>query len=384
MRRLLSSLLGLAMLLVVAVAHAAPTVRDSLAADARAKFDEGSQLYKSSAFAEAREAFLAAYAKSGDPRLLFNVAVCDKSLGRYARAMSTLSRSLANPDRPLPVEYTQRATEAIATLSRYVAFVSLRSSTEGVTYLVDGEEIRENPAPLETGSHRIEARRDGYEPMNRAVDVRAGERTTLDFPLEPSRRPGVAHVACKSERPCTIRIGGEILGNAPLDIRRNPGTYVVAALVDGRTFDDRAITFENGADFDVSFSGRPSLPARLRVITNDPGDMISIDGKDAGRSGIESELPPGEHRVLVSRPGATAKTVEVLLRDNETRDVRVELEAKGGGPSPWWFVGGGVLVAGAAVSILYFVLRPTTFEGSTAGTLNPGVVAASQPGAHFP
>jgi hypothetical protein len=371
-------LLILALSLVAADASAAPSLRDSLPQDAQVKFDEGSQLYRASAFAEAREAFLAAYAKSGDPRLLFNVAVCDKALGRYARAMSTLKRSLANPDRPLSPEYTQRTSEAIATLSRYVAFVELRSPVQGVTFLVDGEEVRETPVPLETGSHRIEARRDGYEPATRTIDVKAGERTTLELPLEPSTRPGVARVTCKTERPCTIRIGNEVLGSAPVEIRRTPGNYLVSAIVDGHTFDDRSIQFENGMDVDVTLTGRPILLARLRVMTTDPRDTVTIDGKPAGGSGSENQLLPGEHRVLVARPGAVSKTVELVLRDDETRDLRVELQERSS-ISPWWFVGGASAVAvGAAVTVLYFVLRPTTFEGNSAGTLNPGVVPASQ------
>ena len=68
----------------------------------------------------------AASISSGEPRVLYNVAVCEKALGQYARAIGTLKRSLTPTGHVLPSDYTQRVAETIATLSRYVAFVTRR------------------------------------------------------------------------------------------------------------------------------------------------------------------------------------------------------------------------------------------------------------------
>ena len=360
------------------------TLRESLGDDAGAKFDDGSRLYKISQFAEAREAFLAAYAKSGDPRVLYNVAVCDKSLGRYARAIAILRKSLAGTDRALPAAYTQKVSETIATLSRYVAFVTVQSTVEGTTITVDGEPLRENPTPLETGNHTIGYGKDGYESGSTPITVKAGESQTISVTPQRSQTPGAAHISCVGvgARPCEIRIGGESLGAAPVTFTRDEGSYVVKAFVDGRAWAEQRVELHNGSTVEIGLVGRVVQNGRIRVTTDRYDDVVAVDGKSTGRSGIEVELPPGEHRLVISRADGASKSIDVLLGENETRDLRVTLDEKRSGVSPWWFVGGGVVLAGVATAAIVIISnnRPTRFEGSSAGSLNPYVVPASLPG----
>ena len=110
---------ALALALVAVPALAAP-LRDSLKGDARTAFDEGTRLYKDGRFEEARAKFDAAYKASGERRLLFNVAVCDKALGHNARAMHEIEDSLS--DRTgLPNDYVDHAQQALATLREHVS-----------------------------------------------------------------------------------------------------------------------------------------------------------------------------------------------------------------------------------------------------------------------
>lgn len=380
---LVASALALGAALPPRSARAAPTsVRDGLAADARAKFDEGSRLYKAARYAEAREAFLAAHAQSGDARILFNVAVCDKALGRYARALATLQKSLASPDRPLPAEYTQRASEAIATLSRYVAFATLEPSAEGASLAVDGEPVRDNPVALETGEHTVTASKDGYEPLSVVITVKAGDTPRVKLSLVSASRPGTARITCSGAPPCEIRVGDRALGAAPVSFSAGAGTYVVVATVEGKPFTEQTIELVNGKTIEVSLAPRPVRPAHLRVSTDRPDDLVSVDGRNVGQSGIEVELAPGEHRVAITRRDGGSKSLDLLLRENETRDLRVTLDEKKG-PSAWWFVGGGVVLAGVATTAyLLSTSRSTRYEGSSAGTLNPYVVPAAVPAAH--
>lgn len=377
-------LLAISLASVGASARATPEeapVRERLDGDARTKFDLGTALYKKAAFAPARDAFMAAYATSGDARILYNVAVCDKSLGHYARAIETLQRSLAGTDRPLPASYTLRASETIATLSRYVAFVSVEAP-EGATITVDGEPARANPFPLDTGAHSVVVSKESFEPDSRVLNVAAGETTRVAAALVPSSRPGTAVINCAGSLACDVRVGDEDLGTAPVTLTRSAGSYLVRAFVGGRLTSEERVEIKNGKDIAVTLTPRPIPYAHLRVTTDDPGDAVTVDGKLAGKSGLDAELEPGEHRVTLSRKGGAAKTLELVLRDGETRDLRVTLdEAKrSSGISPWWFVGGGALVAGAAAVGVYAATRPTTFEGSAAGTLNPYVVTANAPG----
>ena len=351
-------------------------VRDTLDAEAKADFDAGAQLFRQGQVREARDAFLAAYARSNEPRVLFNVAVCDKQLGHHAQAIATFKKSLAAADRPLPREYIERTAEALATLRRYVASVTVDTSVEGAVVRVDGEVLRENPTDVDPGSHVIAASKDGFETATTTVTVKAGDTPRVSLALTPSSSPGTAKLVCVGEPSCELRIGDEVIGRGTASVSRTTGSYVVRAFAAGRLWSERRVDITNGVTVDVALIGAPAPLARLRIMTDRFDDVVTIDGVRAGKSGVESELAPGEHRVIIARPSGESKTIDVLLRDNETRDLRVALEEKKG-VSPWWFVAGGVVLAGATTAVIVVATRPTTFEGNSAGTLNPYVVTAS-------
>lgn len=378
-RHLLFGTSALAAILVPSSAVAKePSLRDSLSGAAQQKFDEGARLYKAARYAEAREAFLAAHAASGDARILFNVAVCDKALGRYARALATLRKSLANPDRPLAAEYTQKASEAIATLSRYVAFVTVESSVDGAALSLDGEPLRDNPVAVDTGEHTVSASKDGFDTATSTFVVKAGDAPRVKLALTATTRPGEARISCPANVRCEIRVDDRLLGPAPVTLTAPAGSYVVKATVDGRSFSERTIDLANGKTVEVTMAA--ARLARLRVTTDRPEDVVTVDGRPAGQSGIEIEVPPGEHRVAISRGDGASKSLDLLLREGELRDLRVSLDQKKG-PSAWWYVGGGALLAGAAATAYALSSsRSTRFEGSSSGTLNPYVVPASQRG----
>lgn len=325
--RFLRALLAIAILASAPRVVAAPSptsVRETLSEPARAAFDEASRLYREKRYVEARDGFLGAHRLSGDARILFNVGVCEKALGQYARAIRTFEQSLAAADRSVDADYAERVAEAIKTLSRYVAVVTVTSTVGGVDFSVDGEPLLENPTSLDAGPHTFMGTKIGYQPASRTVTLTAGKPETVN--LDPS--PIAAPSAPSGDRP-------------PL--------------------------------------GPLATVAHLRVTTDRPGDAITIDGAIVARSGSAIELPPGEHQVVITRSDGGSRTLEILLRENERRDVRVVFEEKKG-LSPWWFIGGGVLLAGAVTTAAILLSQPTRFEGSGAGTLSPFVVTASMPG----
>lgn len=356
-------------------------LRQSLNAPAREKFDEGTRLYRQSRFSEAREAFMAAQALSGELKIFYNVAVCDKALGRYARAITVLKRSLPGERTDDPA-YQQRVEDTIAALSRHVAFVTI-AAAEGAVITVDGEPLASNPLPLETGSHAIVATKEGYERATVTINVVGGQDQRVDVRLEPAVRPGVANIACAVPR-CQIRVGGEMLGPAPVTLQRESGSYLVQAVRDGRVIAAQNVQIVNGKSIDVDLAALAPAPAHLRVTTDQADDAVSVDGERVGRSGIEVELSPGEHRVFIARTGGPSRQIDVLLREGETRDLRVTLEEKRG-MSGWWLVGAGVLVTAAAVTTAAILASDssssTRYEGNGAGTLNPYVVPARFGGA---
>ena len=68
-------------------------------------------------------------------------------------------------------------------------------------------------------------------------------------------------------------------------------------------------------------------PAQLIVDTN-PKAHVATYGLANGTPGIPIPLPPGEHRVRISRPGYTSRTEHVRLEAGEMRTLFAPIEAK--------------------------------------------------------
>ncbi|MBL0197056.1 MAG: hypothetical protein IPQ09_23080 [Myxococcales bacterium] len=73
----------------------AKTIREDLPASVHSKWDTALVLFGAGNWGAARTEFLDVYNESKNPRVLFNVAICEKNTGQYARAIATLSGELA-------------------------------------------------------------------------------------------------------------------------------------------------------------------------------------------------------------------------------------------------------------------------------------------------
>lgn len=315
----------LALVLNAGSAHAQATVRDALPEDAQAQFDNATQLYRANRLAEARTAFSSAYAASREPRVLFNVAVCEKGLGQFAHAIRTMERSLSELPPGKYGDYETLTRSAIEALRSRVAEVTFSSDVPGARYAVDGEPVEGEAALLDSGPHVLEARKEGFLTTSRSISVVAGRKERVVFALAPAPTPA-----------------------------------------------------DNSGTQDAALAARKL--GKIRVSSDNTKDAVRIDGRLAGLSGAEIELSAGEHRIDVSNADGLTKTVEIALRNGETREVHVSLGEKRG-ISPWWFVGGGAVLAGAAGVLVFAVTRPTKYEGANAGTLNPHIVPAGYRGA---
>lgn len=373
-------------LLTAPKVFAAPSsLRESLPQEQRTAFDEGSKLYAEKRYVDAREAFLNVFSKSGDARVLFNVAVCEKALGRYAEAIASIERSLALLGSAATPDFSTRAKTALDALSAYVGTVRLESNVDGVTFTVDGLVAKETTVRLDSGEHTITAQKPTFSPSSQRVTVVAREQRTLRFDLAPSDPTVAVAIQCETLKPCLIDVDGVSLGNAPVRVSREPGTFRVRATVDGKPFGEKLVELVLGAPVSISLRGK--LLPHLRLTTERVDDNVWIDGVLVGKGNVEADLFAGEHNVAVSSIKGQRRSLDLVLRERENRDVHLalasgepEATSDRAGISPWWFVGGAAVLAGAAATVIYFATAPTKYEGSGAGSLNPYVVTATHPG----
>jgi tetratricopeptide (TPR) repeat protein len=227
---------------------------------ARSDFERGAALYRAGDFRAALAAFEAAQARAPTPQTLFNIARCQERLGQLADAADSYSAYLAAaPDAPDRTAVSARIDELRA---RLPLEASLRISVEPQSVVsVDGEPAGLSPISvrLRPGAHHVRATQDGYQPLERDVELAPGGRVQLELSLVPLIPP----VAATEQVPeAAVR---DTVGPAP---RQQPRrwTYVAAGLA--------AACLTAGITFGVSASraqdtlkdGTPRSPEQVQQI----------------------------------------------------------------------------------------------------------------------
>lgn len=370
----------------VTVTPAAPTtrrVRAALSGEALRAFDRASTLFEDGDFRGARAEFERAHELAGDARLLYNVAVCDKMLRKYTRAIESLQRSLREGGKRLSSEYVARTNETINALAPYVSSVVISADQEGATVLIDGEPVgttpMNRPVPIEVGEHLISIRKSGYLDVPKRVRVTGGEVASASFALQTATTRSELSVDVQGAPPGTkvmVLVDGVEMGTAPFRSMVEAGPHTIGARAPGFTAAPRRVELEPREALTVSLAlERESKLGVLRVRVDDDSDIVELDGRDVSRGDYETKLAAGEHRLRVKRGGAETRALDFVIAENETRSVSLSLERKSG-LQTWFWVGGGVLVAAGATVAILLLTRTTEYEGSTPGTLPPRVLPA--------
>ncbi len=160
---------------------------------ARADFERGADLYRAGDFRGALAAFEAAQARAPAPQSLFNIARCQERLGQLAEAVESYGEYLASaPDAP---DRNAVAAHVAELEARLPLEASLRVTVEPpASVSVDGDPAGRSPVALrlKPGRHLVRAAEEGYQPLDREVDLAAGGRIQLELSLVPLLSPSVA------------------------------------------------------------------------------------------------------------------------------------------------------------------------------------------------
>jgi hypothetical protein len=196
------SLIGGAVLFSAAVHAQAPSAKNeqplaqSLKGDAKDAYSAASVLYKQGDFGGAETKYRQAYDLSKDPRLIFNMAACERGLHAYARMQVLLERYKQEAGANISAEDKKIVDEALAALPKFVGTVVVNVNVEGAAVTVDGEAVGSTPLAtpivLDAGRHTVVVRKDGYENVERPIEVSAGTPISLAVTLVVQVSPATA------------------------------------------------------------------------------------------------------------------------------------------------------------------------------------------------
>ena len=176
--------------------------------DAADHFRRGVSLYKDRDFVAALVEFRRAYELVPNYRVLFDIAQSLYQLQRYAEALSAFESYLAQAGTQIAPVRRASVESDIRALRARVGRLDVTTNVDGAEIRVDDQTVGTSPlaAPVlvSVGHRKITVAKPGRVPLEKFVDVAAGDRTAVsfDFP-EPASPPPVATNTTTPSNPTT-------------------------------------------------------------------------------------------------------------------------------------------------------------------------------------
>jgi hypothetical protein len=353
-------------LLAAAVAAAEPrpqSVRDQLPEDARKAWDNATTFFAAHQYDGAAVEFLRAYETSKNPRVLFNVGVCEKNLLHYARALGRLRQALVEGAGKLSTQETKAITDAIHVLEGLTTTVEISTNEAGAEVFIDDVAIGTTPlpgaVPIDPGEGRIiRVQKDSFEPQTRTIAVDLSSKPHLNFVLERRERRTNVSVHVTGTPGATIAIDGRDVGQEEFsgDIPAGRHSFDVRAPGFVPMHQNAEVVY--GEPFKLSLTLAPERhEAVVRVNALPAGATISVEGKPKGVTSWEGKLSTLQgQQLVVEKAGFHPYTAELKLADDQVRVLDITLV-----PVRmdwvWWASGAAAVVIGGSV-LSYFVFKP--------------------------
>jgi hypothetical protein len=350
----------------------------SLPADAKRDYDAGKMLFDDGDYATALLKYQAAYEATHDPRLLWDVAVCDKSLRHYARTLSTLGRYLTEGGDLLTPGDRRDAQDLSRAISPFTSAQTLNVSEDGAQIWIDGLLVGQSPLPapvvLDLGTRHVRIVKDGFRPWSLEMPVGGSAPTAVAALLQKE----AGHLDLTTP---TVAIDGKDVGHGPalsLDLPSGPHALRVTApnlrpivtdviVEDGKS---RALDLKLEPDAAPSSEvhvtvgcGRPeplpqddlavffddatvsALPLGVRMRREPGGEVIAY---------VAYRVTPGRHTVHVAALGCSARDAVVDAPEGGVANVTGALPPSDGwyegspaGSHDGWRLSGGILETSA-------------------------------------
>lgn len=180
---------------------------ESLRGLPKADYISGRVLFEDGDYAAALIKFQNAYEASKDPRLLWNIAACEKALRRYARVLKLLGRYVEEGGSLLTEQDRADADSVVSAVQPLVSKLSVTSVPSGAEVLVDNESLGLTPVEgrlIDIGNRRIVLRLNGYEDYVMPTAVKGGEALQLQGVLTKIVHEGTVTVVAKPGHLITI------------------------------------------------------------------------------------------------------------------------------------------------------------------------------------
>ncbi len=311
-----------------APAPAAAPSNDANVVEARKQFVAGNDLAKTAQWAQALAAFERSAELRPHPLTTFNMAVCERALGRLTRAQALFAQTIAAAEQ----ETTELPGSRLEEARGY-----LKSIKDELVHL----DIRIEPADARL-----------------AVDGRS-------LVVEGSSTSAVATAGLGS--PGAI----EPVPAGTFALIVDPGTHFFRVVAKGYADVTLTKTYAPGTRtaLDLQLS---RLPATVRVSSNVGNPVVTVDGADVGFAPVAVLRPAGTYRFVVKKSGFDTFDTKLAVLPGQEVDLSAKMaEEKIPVTRRWWFWTGIAATLAGAAAITYAATRPDPaappYAGGTTG-----------------
>lgn len=382
--------------LLVATAVVAPTVtfvsenvayaqtkkkplRDQLPPEAQKAWDTAVALYARGQWDGARTSFNAAFEASHNPRVLFNVAVCEKNMGHYARAIDIYKRELAEGRGQLDAQEEADVKGQIAGLEAFVASVTIDVSEAGADVFIDEAKVGTSPLPgpvsVSIGERHIRVSKAGFADSRDTVDLKAGAQGKVTIKMTASQKTALVNVNVIGPSNAVVKIDGREVGPAPYKGQVNVSAepHAFSAEAPGYVTATQSAIVKDGEALNLTLQlSAEQSKGKLVVSAKPEGAIIEIDGHPVGSNKWDGPVDVGTHQVTVKKQGYYTWNQDVEVPKGAERTISTTLnEDRNTSFVPWLI--GTILVVGASATAIYFITKPKD-EEPVRGTLSPFTV----------
>jgi hypothetical protein len=187
---------------------------DSLTGEAKAAYDAGRLLYGDSDFAGALVKLQAAYDMAQDPRLLWNMAACEKGMRHYAKVVLLVRKYLASSGDVIAEDDRKEAQDLLNAIESFTVGLSIGVNEADAQVVIDGESAGTTPLPgpvtVDIGTRLIEVKKPGFVPFSQNVPVGGSKDASLAVKLVAEVHEG--ELTVNAPRSATILIDGKRVG----------------------------------------------------------------------------------------------------------------------------------------------------------------------------
>jgi hypothetical protein len=337
-------------------------IRDELPEQARKHWEAARELFDAKDFSGALIEYQRAYDISKNPRVLYNVGVCEKSLKHYARAAARWEQQLKESPGITPDE-EQEIKDAIGAVQPFVSAIELIVNEQGATLSIDGEDAGQTPfaqpVSIDVGRHTLKLRKEGFQDLVRDVNVASGKVEKLSLKIEPAVRKSVVSVKVEGAASAVVVIDGTDMGPAPFTGEVTAGRHTFEARAPGFVAARQTSDVAYKEPLNLTLSLAPERhEGKIRVSVDQQDAIIQVDGKTVGSGTWEGLLPSGGHQLVVKKTGYQTYSSDLAVADDQVRTVNVPLVSEQKGAAWIWWSVGALAVIGGGAAASYFIFTP--------------------------